>query len=105
AIHNESFKVLVLNLGRVPVIDATGFVALENAIETIVRQKKHVVLAGPLPRPQKIFDKARLEAKHPELRMADSLERALQIAEQLVSIPVARGSRPPPSRAGKRSAA
>ena len=105
AIHNESFKVLVLNLGRVPVIDATGFVALENAIETIVRHKKHVVLAGPLPRPQKIFDKARLEAKHPELRMADSLERALEIAEQLVAIPVARGSRPPPSRAGRRSAA
>jgi SulP family sulfate permease len=105
AIHNESFKVLVLNVGRVPVIDATGFVALENAIETIVRQKKHVVLAGPLPRPQKIFDKARLEAKHPELRIADSLEHALQIAEQLVSIPVARGSRPSPSRVGKRSAA
>lgn len=94
AIKGETFEVLVLHLGRVPVIDATGFVALENAIDSVVRQKKLVVLAGPLPRPRAIFDKARLEAKHPELRMADSLEAALETAAQLVLQPVA----PSPSK-------
>jgi anti-anti-sigma regulatory factor len=83
AIKGDTFKVLVLHLGRVPVIDATGFVALENAIDSVVRQKKGVVLAGPLPRPRTIFDKARLGAKHPELRMADSLEAAIEIAREL----------------------
>ncbi len=107
AIRGESYRVLVLDLGRVPVIDATGFVALENAITTVIRQKKHVVLAGPLPRPQNIFDKAKLEAKHPELRLADTRDRALAIAEQLVNVPVTRGaSRPPPApQTGDRSAA
>lgn len=106
AIRNDAFRVLVLDLGRVPVIDATGFVALENAIATVIRQRKHVVLSGPLPRPQKIFDKARLESKHPELRMAESLDRALAVASELVTVPVARGSsRPPPPASRKRSAA
>lgn len=108
AIRNNTFRVLVLDLGRVPVIDATGFVALENAITTVIRQKKHVVLAGPLPRPQKIFDNARLEAKHPELRMADSLDHALALATELLQVPVVRGAStppPPPSRKGDRSAA
>ncbi len=96
--NNSDFRVLILDLGRVPVIDATGFVALENAIATVIRQKKHVVLSGPLPRPQKIFDKAKLEARHPELRMADSLDHALAVATELLAVPVARGaSRPPPS--------
>ena len=82
--NSSSYRVLVLDLGRVPVIDATGFVALENAIATVIRQRKHVVLAGPLPMPRKIFDKAQLAAKHPELHMASSRERALALATELV---------------------
>ena len=81
-------------------IDATGFVALENAIGSVVRTKKHVVLAGPLPRPRKIFDKARLEATHPELRMAESLDAALAVAAALVdAAPPSRGPArvPPPT--------
>ena len=98
AIKGETFRVLVLHLGRVPVIDATGFVALENAIDSVVRQKKHVVLAGPLPRPRKIFDKARLGAIYPELRMADSLETAMAIAGELADgAPPSRGSNVPPA--------
>jgi SulP family sulfate permease len=105
AIRNNSFRVLVLDLGRVPVIDATGFVALENAITTVIRQKKHVVLAGPLPRPQKIFDRAQLAAKHPELRMADSVEHALALATELVDAPLTRSTSqppPPPSTSAKK---
>jgi SulP family sulfate permease len=96
AIKGDSFKVLVLHLGRVPVIDATGFVALENAIDSVVRQKKGVVLAGPLPRPRAIFDKAKLGAKHPELRMADSLEEAIEVARELAAGEGTRGSKAPP---------
>ncbi len=95
AIKGDSFKVLVLHLGRVPVIDATGFVALENAIDSVVRQKKGVVLAGPLPRPRTIFDKARLGAKHPELRMADSLEEAMEVARELAAAMETGGSKAP----------
>ncbi len=50
--QSDAFHALILHLGKVPVIDATGFAALENAVEVLVRQKKTVILAGPLPRPQ-----------------------------------------------------
>jgi SulP family sulfate permease len=107
AVRGDTFKVLVLHLGRVPVIDATGFVALENAIQSVVRQKKGVVLAGPLPRPRKIFDKARLEKTYPALRMADSLEAALAIATELVSRAASEtaSKAPPPSSSARRTAA
>jgi SulP family sulfate permease len=87
AVRGDSFRVLVLHLGRVPVIDATGFVALENAIDSAIRQHKYVVLAGPLPQPRTMFDKARLEATHPEVHMAENLEAALAIAGALVDSP------------------
>ena len=103
AIRSSSFRVLVLDLGRVPVIDATGFVALENAIATVIRQRKHVVLAGPLPRPQKIFDKAQLSAKHPELRMASSLDHALALATELVDVPISQGDSRSPPPAGQKT--
>ena len=75
--------VMILHLGRVPVIDSTGLVALENAIASLVRHKQQVVLAGPLPKPRKIFEKARLAEKYPQLRMADDLEGAIRLAGEL----------------------
>jgi SulP family sulfate permease len=75
----------VLNLGRVPVIDATGLAALENAIASVIRRKKSVVIAGPLPRPRTIFDKVKLEQKYPGLSMAHTLEGALRVAGDLAS--------------------
>src|SRR5439155_4335717 len=45
----DTYQVLVLSLGKVPVIDATGLAALENAIHRMLRRKKSIVVAGPLP--------------------------------------------------------
>lgn len=83
AIKGDAFRVLVLDLSRVPVIDATGYVALENAIESIIRRRRFVVLSGPLPKPRKIFDKAQLEQKYSALRIAPNLAEAMKIAEVL----------------------
>jgi SulP family sulfate permease len=91
-VRGASFQVLVLHVGRVSVIDATGFVALDNAIGSVVRDGKHVVLAGPLPKPRAIFDKAGLEAKYPNLRVADSLESALRLAAERVAKITSAGS-------------
>jgi SulP family sulfate permease len=84
ASHGDSYEVLVLNLGRVPVIDGTGLVALDNAIATLRRQKKQVVVAGPLPKPRSIFDKARLEERHDGLTFAPDLDAAYAIAKRIV---------------------
>jgi SulP family sulfate permease len=84
ASHTDAFHTLVLHLGKVPVIDATGFAALENAIEVLVKRKKVVILAGPLPRPQKIFEKACLDSKHGTMvRIAADLPAALTLAREI----------------------
>jgi SulP family sulfate permease len=86
AARADQFRVLILHLGRVPVIDATGLAALENSIATVLRRKKNVVIAGPLPQPRSIFDKARLETKYPGLVIKNTLDEALQTAEELVAV-------------------
>jgi sulfate permease, SulP family len=80
ASRSDQFRVLVLHLGRVPVIDATGLAALENAIATVLRRKKRVVIAGPLPHPRSIFDKARLDSKYSGLIIKGTLDAALEAA-------------------------
>jgi SulP family sulfate permease len=87
AIRTDHFSVLVLHLGRVPVIDVSGLAALENAISHVLRQKKKVVIAGPLPAPRSVFDKAHLELKYPGLAFADTLESAYELAEGLAAGP------------------
>jgi SulP family sulfate permease len=80
AIRGDTFAVMVLHLGKVPVIDSTGLVALESAIAKLTSAKKRVVLAGPLPRPSAIWQKARLEDRFPGLVIAPTLDRALDMA-------------------------
>jgi SulP family sulfate permease len=76
----DTYRVLILHLGKVPVIDATGLAALENAIQSLMRRKKAVVVAGPLPRPHEIWTKIDLERKYEGLEIAPSLERAIELA-------------------------
>jgi SulP family sulfate permease len=93
--HSDTFHALILHLGKVPVIDATGFAALESAVEVLVKQKKTVILAGPLPRPRSIFDKAGLDGKYDgRIRITDDLPAALRLARELVP---PRPSRSPPA--------
>jgi len=77
-------RVVVLALGRVPTIDATGMVALESALERLRRDRKFVLIAGPLPRPQHVFSKANLRAHHENIVIEPSREQALRTAADLV---------------------
>ena len=93
-------RVIVLALGSVPVIDATGLVALESAIERLRIATKLVVIAGPLPEPRSVFDKANLEVAHEHVFLADSLESGVQLARDLVLLSP---ERPTPSTAVPRT--
>jgi SulP family sulfate permease len=77
-------RAVVLALGAVPVIDATGLVALESALERLRLQRKIVVIAGPLPEPRKVFDKANLEEHYGSVFVAPTLVEALQLASDLL---------------------
>ena len=79
----NQYRVLVIDLSRVPVIDATGLLALKAAIEVVLRTKRKIVLAGPLPRPREIFQKANLEARHEGLYIRKDVETAVQLAATL----------------------
>jgi SulP family sulfate permease len=83
--RSDTYEVLILHLGKVPVIDATGLAALENVIQGLIRGKKVVVIAGPLPRPREMWMKANLKQKFPGLEIASTLDHALERASSLVA--------------------
>jgi sulfate permease, SulP family len=85
ASHTDAFDVMILDLSRVPVIDTTGFTALDDAIGSLTRRGKRVVLAGPLPRPQAIFDNARFHDRHRGVEVEPDLEHALATARTLLA--------------------
>jgi SulP family sulfate permease len=76
---------VILALGGVPIIDATGLVALESAIERLRVARKHVVIAGPLPQPRDVFDKANLGVAHDHVSIAETLDRAIEMARARVT--------------------
>ena len=77
-------KVVVIGLGRVGVIDATGLVALESALAQLERHRKFVIIAGPLPEPRHVFEKAELEVRMDHVVFADDVDAGLAIAADLV---------------------
>jgi len=82
----DDVRVIVLGLGQVGVIDATGLVALESALARLERARKFVIIAGPLPEPRRVFEKAQLEANLEHVLFADGLPQALDIARDLVAL-------------------
>jgi SulP family sulfate permease len=95
AIASAHPRAVVIHLGNVPVIDATGLVALDSAIGSMLRQKVPVVLAGPLPKPERIFAKARLTTKYEHLRIAPTLAEAFTLASRFEPAPLSRKSMTP----------
>jgi SulP family sulfate permease len=95
----DDSRVFVVGLGGVPVIDATGLVALESMCQKLQRSGKIVVITGPLPQPREVFDKAKLEVVHDHVFVAPTLEEGLQLASDLILLtPEGASSRPLPTK-------
>ncbi|HXX69915.1 MAG TPA: C4-dicarboxylic acid transporter DauA [Polyangiaceae bacterium] len=92
---NPGVRAVVLALGAVPVIDATGLVALESALSRLRHGKKIVVIAGPLPQPRTVFEKASLEDAHDHVFLAESLDKGIELARDLMLLTPS-SARPPP---------
>ncbi len=98
AAHGDAFHTLILDLGRVTVIDATGFAALENTLHNLRKRNKKVILAGPLPRPTLIWERARAQGLMAGIVVAASREAALSRVSEPPPPPAeVVGSRPAPS--------
>jgi SulP family sulfate permease len=81
---HQQVRVVVIDLGRVPAIDATGLAGLESAIDRLHKNKRRVVLAGPLPEPRSVFDRADLTRR---AYIVEDRIKAIEMAEQLVALP------------------
>ena len=78
-------KVVVLDLGAVPVLDATGLVGLESAVERLQLDRRQVVLARVQPQPMAVLARANLDEKHAGVHFASTLDAALEMAGRLAA--------------------
>lgn len=85
AIQHDELRTVIVHLGRVPTVDATGFAALERAIDALDRRGCNVILAGPLPEPRRIFEKANLTSRSARFLLAPTLQHAVERARALAS--------------------
>jgi SulP family sulfate permease len=95
----EKTRVVLLALGNVPSIDATGLVALESALRRLKASRKHVVLSGPLPQPRQVFERADLPRHYDNVRFAVDLQSGITLAGQIAE-ELARTQTPESAKAG-----
>ncbi len=78
----QGVAVVILDLQSVPVIDATGLVALESAIDRLYRMNVYVVLAGVQNQPLEVLGKAGFPRRTEKLAVCRSFENALATARK-----------------------
>lgn len=83
-IENKS-SVMVLRMRNVPMIDATGLLALENVHTTAIKRGTQLVLSGVQPRPYKILERSKFLTKLGRENVAKDFESALNRARDLVA--------------------
>ncbi len=86
-------RVVVLRMENVPIMDATGLVAFESALESLERRRCLAVLVGCESQPRLLIRKAKLKTKFPRLKVRASLERALEQAEEFLAAAPPRAGR------------
>ena len=70
-------KVLIIRLDHVPVMDATGLVALESAIATLTKHGCLTVLTGLQPQPRALIERAELSSRPWRLAIRPDLAAAI----------------------------
>jgi SulP family sulfate permease len=79
-------RVVILVMDQVPVIDVTGLVALESAIEKLQKNGTFVVMAGVQPPPRAALEKAGLREEPGRLAMCADDREALLVARLFLGI-------------------
>jgi SulP family sulfate permease len=78
----ESLKVVIIRLDHVPIMDATGLVALESAIATLSKRGCLAILTGLQKQPAGLIGRAGLESRGWRVAVEPNLSAALQSAKQ-----------------------
>jgi SulP family sulfate permease len=77
-------KVLIVRLDHVPVMDATGLVALESAIATLTRHGCLTVLTGLQPQPAALLERAGFAQRPWRLVIRPDLNAAMATARETI---------------------
>jgi len=80
----EDLKVLILRLDHVPIMDATGLVALESAIGSLSKRGCLTILSGLQKQPQALLVRAGLEKRGWKLVIKPDTQTAIAAATSLV---------------------
>ncbi|HWE26706.1 MAG TPA: C4-dicarboxylic acid transporter DauA [Polyangia bacterium] len=75
-----SREAIILYLGQVPAIDATGLVALETTVDKLKRKGHKVILAGMRRQVSEIVSRSELKPERGRLAIAPDLDAALSLA-------------------------
>jgi SulP family sulfate permease len=73
-------EAIILYLGQVPAIDATGLVALETTVDKLKRAGHKVILAGMKPQVADVVARSTLQREKGKLALAPDLDAALSLA-------------------------
>jgi SulP family sulfate permease len=79
-------SVLIMRMEHVPVMDATGLVALESAIAQLSKAGCVTILTGLQPQPHRLIEKAQLQHQAWRLVVRPDLAGALGAAEELLGL-------------------
>jgi sulfate permease, SulP family len=82
-------KVLIVRLDAVPVMDATGLVALESAIAALTKRGCVTILAGLGSQPGQLVERAGLRRRGWQIHLQPDVASALALAQQIVAGPAA----------------
>jgi sulfate permease, SulP family len=79
-VGNRNDHTFVLNMERVPTIDATGLVALESVLDRLFRSHIKVIFAGLTPEVADLLDRAGIKRDPGRLAYAPDIETAISMA-------------------------
>jgi SulP family sulfate permease len=81
----DRVQVVILRLDNVPVMDATGLVALESAISALTKRGCVAILSGLRQQPAELLERAEFRHKPWRLMLRPDLASAVAAAEEVVS--------------------
>ena len=81
---DDRLKVLIVRLDHVPIMDATGLVALESAIAGLSKRGCLTILSGLQKQPQGLIQRAGLEKRGWKLLIRPDTQAAIDAATSLV---------------------
>jgi SulP family sulfate permease len=78
-------RALIIRLDHVPVMDATGLVALESAVGALSKRGCIILLAGLQPQPAELVARAALPSRFPGVRLCADVAAGVEQARALLA--------------------